>query len=144
MRPAAPRVASVSPRSERPRRRATLRTRAPAYRLRGARAFEAVFRTGARFDGRFLQLVAAPAAASVGRVGYIIARRSLPLAVDRNRLRRRLREAARAARPGLTAYDVIFRVRGPVARSEIANAAAEGAALIARLLASAPLSQGAS
>jgi ribonuclease P protein component len=60
-----------------------------------------VFRTGVRLDGRFLQLVAAPATATPGRIGYIIARRSIPLAVDRNRLRRRLRVAVRAARPAV-------------------------------------------
>jgi ribonuclease P protein component len=93
-----------------------------------------VFRSGARFDGRFLQLIAAPAHAAPGRVGYIIARRSIPLAVDRNRLRRRLREAVRAARPAACTYDMILRVRGPIGRADVRAAAAEAATLIARLL----------
>ena len=103
--------------------------------MRGARAFEAIFKSGRRFDGRFLQLLAAPAGASCGRVGYIIARRSIPLAVDRNRLRRRLREAMRAARPAVCEFDVILRVRAPVPRASVLAAAHEGAGLIARLLA---------
>lgn len=67
-------------------------------------------------------------------MGYVIGRRSIPLAVDRNRLRRRLREAIRAARPAVSAYDVILRVRAPVPRAEVIAAAHEGAGLIARLL----------
>jgi ribonuclease P protein component len=107
---------------------------AQTHRLRGARAFEAVFRAGRRLDGQYLQLVAAPAAAAPGRIGYIIPRRAIRLAVDRNRLRRRLREAVRAARPAADRYDMILRVRAPVARSLIPAAAAEAVALLARLV----------
>ena len=67
-------------------------------------------------------------------MGYVIARRAIPLAVDRNRLRRRLREAVRNARPPVSAYDIILRVRGPIVRNDIRSAAAEAAALIARLI----------
>jgi ribonuclease P protein component len=67
-------------------------------------------------------------------VGYIIARRSIPLAVDRNRLRRRLREAVRRARPAASAYDMILRVRGPIVRADLRAAAADAASLIARML----------
>jgi ribonuclease P protein component len=89
-------------------------------------------------DGRFLQLVAAPAALSPGRVGYIIPRRAIPLAVDRNRLRRRLREAVRAARPPLERLDVILRVRQSIARADVPAAAAEGRELLQRTLAQVP------
>ncbi|HEY3565247.1 MAG TPA: ribonuclease P protein component, partial [Casimicrobiaceae bacterium] len=68
-----------------------------------------------------------------GRVGYVIARKTIRLAVDRNRLRRKLREAVRAARPAIEAFDVILRVRRSVARSEIGDAAAEAPRLLARL-----------
>jgi ribonuclease P protein component len=112
------------------------RSRGRAYRLRGARAFEAIFRSGARFDGRYLQLVAAPAAQQPGRVGFIIPRRALPLAVDRNRLRRRLREALRLARPAVERFDVIVRVRQPVPRDAIRAAVDEAAALLSQLVAS--------
>ena len=103
------------------------------YRLRGAKAFEALFRRGTRHDAEFLQLIAAPAAEAPGRVGYVIARKSMRLAVDRNRLRRKLREAVRAARPAIEAFDIILRVRRGVARSEIGDAAAEAPHLLARL-----------
>jgi len=67
-------------------------------------------------------------------VGYIIARRSIPLAVDRNRLRRRLREAVRGARPEACRYDMILRLRGPLVRKDIRAAADEAAGLLARLI----------
>jgi len=66
-------------------------------------------------------------------VGYVIGRRSIPLAVDRNRLRRRLREVVRAARPGVLAFDVIVRVRAPVPRGEITVAVEEARVLMERL-----------
>jgi ribonuclease P protein component len=92
-----------------------------------------VFRNGLRLDGRLVQLIAAPAAQSPGRIGFIIPRRSIRLAVDRNRLRRRLREAVRQARPGVDRYDMILRVRQVIARTQVAAAAAEAGTLLQRL-----------
>ena len=109
------------------------RQRPARYRLRGAGAFEAVFKTGVRHDGRLLQLIAAPAAQSPGRVGYVIARKMMRRAVDRNRLRRRLRERVRAARPAIEAFDIILRVKRVLARADIPEAVNESAALLGRL-----------
>lgn len=103
-------------------------------RLRGAAAFAAVLRLGVRYDGRFLQLIAVPAAQACGRVGYVIARKVIRLAVDRNRLRRRLREVVRVAGPALERYDVVFRVRSVVPRESIRAAAAEARELVIRLV----------
>jgi ribonuclease P protein component len=102
-----------------------------AFRLTGAGAFEAVFRAGRRSEGRHVQVVVAAAAKAPGRLGYIIARKTLPRAVDRNRLRRLLRETVRTLRPALDAYDVIVRVKKVGNRTEIAAAAREAAALLA-------------
>jgi len=66
-------------------------------------------------------------------VGYVIGRKSMPRAVDRNRLRRRLREHVRATRPGVERFDIILRVRERVRRDDIAAAAAEARVLLARL-----------
>ncbi len=103
------------------------------YRLRGIGAFEAVFRSGRRHDAQFLQLIAAPAAQSPGRVGYVIGRKVMPRAIDRNRLRRCLREMVRSARPALEAFDVILRVKRGVARSEIELVLDEARRLLAGL-----------
>jgi ribonuclease P protein component len=57
------------------------------------------------------------------------------LAVDRNRLRRRLRESVREARPALEAFDIILRVRRMLPRADIRNAVAESRELLAHLCA---------
>jgi ribonuclease P protein component len=80
-------------------------------------------------------LIAAPAAQAPGRVGFVIARKAMRRAVDRNRLRRKLRVAVRAARPAIEAFDIVLRVRRSVARDEIATAAGEGERLLAKLTA---------
>jgi len=64
----------------------------------------------------------------------VIGAKAIPRAVDRNRLRRRFREIVRAARPAIERYDVILRVKRAVARNEIPAAAAEGGALVGKLL----------
>jgi ribonuclease P protein component len=81
-------------------------------------------------------LVAAPAAGNPGRVGYVIARKTLPRAVDRNRLRRRLREVVRALRPGIATWDIIVRVKRVSNRVELDAAFVEAAQLLAALVAS--------
>jgi ribonuclease P protein component len=103
------------------------------YRLRGPVQFAAVFRRGRRFEGRRVQLIAAPAAGPVGRVGYVIATRQLKRAIDRNRLKRMLREAIRARRPEMNAFDMVLRLRTACTRPELALAAAEAAALLDEL-----------
>jgi len=106
-----------------------------AFRLTGAGAFEAVFREGRRSEGRHVQLVAAAAAQTPGRIGYVIGRKTLPRAVDRNRLRRRLRETVRAMRPALMPYDVILRVKKVANRMELDAAVSEAASLLQALVA---------
>jgi ribonuclease P protein component len=100
------------------------------HRLRGAAAFAAVLRRGQRLDGARLQLVAVPSDADPGRVGYVIGKRLLARAVDRNRLKRMLREAIQARRPALEAFDLIVRLRQPCARKDLAGTLAEGRALL--------------
>jgi ribonuclease P protein component len=94
-----------------------------------------VFRAGRRSEGRHVQLVAAAAAQTPGRIGYVIGRKTLPRAVDRNRLRRRLRETVRAMRPALMPYDVILRVKKVANRMELDAAVSEAASLLQALIA---------
>ncbi len=72
---------------------------------------------------------------SPGRVGYVIGKKALPHAVDRNRVRRVLREVLRRARPAIEAYDVIVRLMRVCARHEVPAVAAEAAALLNALIA---------
>jgi ribonuclease P protein component len=108
------------------------------HRLRGAAAFAAVFRRGQRFDGERLQLVAVAAGGPDGRVGYVIGKKLLARAVDRNRLKRMLREAVRARRPAMNAFDVVVRLRRPCAAADIARAVVEATALLDALGSRAP------
>ncbi len=102
-------------------------------RLTGAGAFETVFRTGRRSEGEFLQLVSVPAARACGRVGFVIGAKALRRAVDRNRVRRMLRDVLRDSRQAIGGLDVIVRVKRPVARSEFARVVAEARRMLAVL-----------
>lgn len=66
-------------------------------------------------------------------MGYVISRKAMPRAVDRNRLRRRLREHVRAARPAIERYDIILRVMKSVRSDDIPRAVAESRELLARI-----------
>jgi ribonuclease P protein component len=101
--------------------------------LTGAGAFDALFSAGRRRDGHYLQLIAAPAARSPGRIGFVIPKKVLPLAVDRNRVRRILRAAAQASRPGILEFDVILRLKRACARVEFAALAVDAGRLLASL-----------
>ena len=94
-----------------------------------------MFRTGRRVEGVYLQLVVAPAATPRGRTGYVIARKVLRRAVDRNRIRRKLREVVRAHRAALGAFDVIVRVRRAGSRAEQDAAAQEAQRMLEALAA---------
>lgn len=108
------------------------------YRLRGAAAFAAVFRSGRRLEANRLQLLAIPAAGCTGRVGYVIGKKLLGRAVDRNRLKRMLRETIRMRRPAMNAFDLVLRLMRPCPAAEFSGVAAEAAMLLDALLARSP------
>lgn len=82
-----------------------------------------------------MQVLAAPAATGTGRVGYVIGKHQLGRAVDRNYLRRVLRETVRRRRPGLDRFDVIVRLRVRCARNVLPALAIEAAGLLDALMA---------
>ena len=73
-----------------------------------------------------------PAQATSGRVGYVMSRKVLGRAVDRNRLKRRLREFLRSINTDARAFDLVIRVKRPVARDAMDEAFREACALIAK------------
>lgn len=101
--------------------------------LSGAGAFDSLFKRGRRIEGRYMQLIVADTDASQGRVGFVISRKALVRAVDRNRLRRQIRAMLAARHPALADIDLIVRVKAPLKRADLAAAAGEARALIARL-----------
>ncbi len=74
-----------------------------------------------------------PAQRACGRVGFVIGRRALPRAVDRNRVRRMLRETLRASRPAIERFDLILRLKRGAMRSELAQVRAETLRCLAAL-----------
>jgi ribonuclease P protein component len=66
-------------------------------------------------------------------VGYVIGRKSIRNAVDRNRLRRKLREALRAQPAAVARHDVVMRVTRARNRVEQDAATAEASRLLAEL-----------
>jgi len=114
------------------------RTANQAARLTGTGAFEAVFRHGSRREGRYVQIITAPASQSTGRVGFVVSAKTLPRAVDRNRLKRLLREFLRASRPDVTAFDLVIRLKRPATREVLADVAREAVALIREVIGNAP------
>jgi ribonuclease P protein component len=101
--------------------------------LTGAGAFEAVFRAGRRREGEFIQLVSTAAARDCGRVGFVIGKKALPRAVDRNRVRRLLRVLLVGSRDALGGLDVIVRIKRGAPRTEFASMVAEASRLLATL-----------
>ena len=89
-----------------------------------------MFRSGRRFEGSRLQILAVPTSGATGRVGYVIGKKLLGRAVDRNRLKRMLREAIRGRRPALDAFDLIVRLRQPCPAAELGGVAIEAATLL--------------
>ena len=83
-----------------------------------------------------MQVLAAPAANGAGRVGYVIGKQQLVRAVDRNYVRRILRETVRRRRPGLGGFDIVVRVRVRCARNVLPELAFEAAGLLDTLVAS--------
>jgi ribonuclease P protein component len=89
-----------------------------------------MFRNARRLETPRLQLLVAPAAQPPGRVGYVIGSRQLARAVDRNRLRRLLRELVRARRRVVREFDIVLRLRRACPRAELPVVIAEAGTLL--------------
>lgn len=104
------------------------------FRLSGPPAFTRVFKEGRRRDGRYVQIVVAAASTpDSGRVGMVVSRKALSRAVDRNRFKRKMREALRALRAAgapLAGSDLVIRVKPALPQKAIDVAAAEAAGLL--------------
>lgn len=95
------------------------RTLERAARLRRAEDFRRVLREGRRLDGPLFQARVAPNDAGTWRLGLAVARR-LGGAVQRNRMRRLLRECFRLQRPQLPgANDVVLVAKAGLAESTL-------------------------
>lgn len=86
--------------------------------------FERVFKENERARTDSLLVMARPNTLGHARLGMIVAKRLLPRAVDRNRIKRRVRETFRLQRQDLPACDFVIRVVAkPVAGKEVRDLA---------------------
>jgi ribonuclease P protein component len=89
-----------------------------------------LFQAGRRLNGTYIQLLASASERSVGRAGFVIGKKQLASAVDRNYLRRLLREAVRQRRPALDAFDIVLRLRVPCSPATLPGLLREAAELL--------------
>jgi len=101
--------------------------------LRRTSDFDRVFREGKRHRGRALALVCLPRAEGGLRAAFV-AGKAVGGAVQRNRQRRRLREACRALWPQIAerAADAVFVAQPPAADTDFAALQTEMEALLRR------------
>lgn len=87
-----------------------------ASRLRKRTEFDRVFREGTVIGGPLLAVRLVPTASTCTRWGFTVGKRVAKKATVRNRVRRRLREAARAI-PLAGGYDIVVTARKDAVRS---------------------------
>ncbi len=78
-------------------------------------------------------MLAAPAERLGGRVGFVIGKKQLASAVERNYLRRLFREAVRQRRPALDAFDIVLRLRAPCTPATLPGLLREASELLGAL-----------
>ena len=80
-------------------------------RLLAPPQFRAVFANGEKFVSRGFVVIAAPSTAGRSRLGLALAKRRLKRAVDRNRVKRVVRESFRCHQHGLASVDIVILAR---------------------------------
>jgi ribonuclease P protein component len=85
-----------------------------AHVLRRRSEFEAVLRSGRRMVSDHFVLRASPNDIAYARLGIIAGRKAAARAVDRNRAKRLIRDAFRAASGDIGPYDVTIQLRADV------------------------------
>ncbi len=83
----------------------------PEARLQCARQFRAVFSQGRKFVQPGFVLIAAPSTQTQARLGLALAKRRIARSVDRNRIKRVVRESFRYARASLGPVDIVVLAR---------------------------------
>jgi len=90
----------------------------PEARLRESSAFRAVFSGGSKFVCPGFVIIAAAQDNTGARLGLALAKRRIRRAVDRNRVKRVLRESFRENRPYLGGVDIVVLARSRTARMD--------------------------
>jgi ribonuclease P protein component len=94
---------------------ASSRLSCPArLRVRRKSEFDAIYRRGNRFSDSLFTVTYLPNTLGHPRLGLAIAARAAGDAVDRNRIRRVIRESFRLAQTALPAVDLVIGARGGI------------------------------
>lgn len=104
------------------------------FRLTRTDEYSSVFGFRKAIRGQWLMLHFQPAAAATGaRLGIVVGKKQLRRAVDRNRVKRVLREQFRCRRSALPAYDLVARLAVKPAPLDARQLAADFVQLLGRL-----------
>ena len=105
-------------------------------RLLAKADFDQAFQAGARLGGQFFRLLVVIVPGAPARLGCALAKRAVPHATDRNRLRRQLREAFRLRQGELAGRSLVFTAKpegatapNPALRADIERLITRAAAL---------------
>jgi len=77
-------------------------------RLKKQKEFEYIFKNGKTIKGKYFFIRIVPSSQDYCRIGFIVSKKVAKSAVLRNKIKRRLRAAAREFRNILGSYDIIF------------------------------------
>ncbi|CAG1000486.1 Ribonuclease P protein component [Burkholderiales bacterium] len=101
--------------------------------LKKAADFQRVMSQGRRKQGRWLVLSATGGTSEGARLGLVVAKRLAKRAVDRNTIKRILRESFRRVATDLAAVDVVMRLRQPWPEEARADLAVEARRLLGEI-----------
>jgi ribonuclease P protein component len=96
----------------------------PARRIRRRGEFQRVFDAGRRAHGRYLTIIAAPAAGTASRLG-IVASRKLGGAVVRNRAKRLIRQVFRTESGPAVPSDLVVIPKAAATKAKAATIASD-------------------
>jgi ribonuclease P protein component len=81
------------------------------FRLGKAGEFTRVFQNGQRSTDKFFKVIAVQGNSKYPRLGMVVAKRHIPHAVNRNRVKRIIRESFRTHQDQLKGFDVVIMAR---------------------------------
>jgi ribonuclease P protein component len=96
-----------------------------ASRLTKPEQFSAVFHANSAESGTIFQVLVKPKRQEAARLGVVLSKRVTPRAVDRNYLKRFIREEFRMRKHSLGGLDVVVRVLRQVSKAQATEARVE-------------------